>query len=110
VKQFRFRALVTFDAVAPDRPVRQYPSGTHALMVHIQRSASAGSDIFFPAVITQDDDKPLRPGVRTVVTITLPSDATAASLGAGQHFTLWGGSDIGHGIITRQVYTAFGPS
>ena len=83
MKQFRFRALVTFDAVAPDRPARQYPSGTHALMVHIQRSARADSDMFFPAVITQDDDRPLRPGVRTVVTITLPSDAMAAPLGAG---------------------------
>jgi hypothetical protein len=66
--------------------------------------------MFFPAVITQDDDKPLRPGVRTVVTITLTSDATAAPLGAGQHFALWGGSDIGYGIVTRQVYTTFGPS
>ena len=110
MKQFRFRALVTFDAIAPDRAARQYPSGTHALMVHIRRSASAGSDMFFPAVITQDDEKPLRPGMHTVVNIALTSDGAAAPLDAGQHFTLWGGGDIGHGIITRQVYTAFGPS
>lgn len=109
MKQFRFRALVTFDAVTPDRPARQYPNGTHALMVHIRRSASAGGDMFFPAVITQDDDKPLRPGIHPVVTITLTSHGTAAPLDAGQHFALWGGDDVGHGIISRQVFTAFGP-
>ena len=110
MKQFRFRALVTFDAVTPDRPARQYPSGTHALMVHIRQSASAGGDMLIPAVITQDDGKPLRPGMHPVVTITLTSHGTAAPLDAGQHFALWGGDDIGHGIISRQVFTAFGPS
>lgn len=108
MKQFRFRALVTFDAVTGGGPARQYPSGTHALMVHT-RPDRAGGDMFFPATITQDDDKPLRPGMHTVVTITLTSDGTAAPLDAGQHFALWGGGDIGHGIISRQVFTAFGP-
>ena len=110
MKQFRFRALVTIDAVTPDRTARQYPSGTHALMIHIRRSARASGDMFFPAAITHDDGKPLRPGTHTVVTITLTSDGTAAPLDAGQHFALWGGGDIGHGIISRQVYTAYGPS
>ena len=110
MKQFRFRALVTLDALTPDRTASQYPSGTHALMVHIRRSARVGGDMFFPAVVTEDDDKPLRPGMHTVVTITLTSDRTAAPLGAGQHFALWRGDDIGHGIVSRQVFTAFGPS
>jgi hypothetical protein len=110
VKRFRFRALVTFDAVACGHPARQYPCGTRALMVHTRRPGEAGGDMFFPATITRDDEMPIQPGTHTVVTITLTSDKSEASLGAGQHFAIWGGADIGHGIISRQVFSAFGPS
>ena len=102
MKQFRFRALVTFDAVARGCPARQYSSGTRALMVHTVRTGNR--------VITRDDEKPLQPGTHTVVTITLTSDGAEAPLQAGQHFAVWNGDDMGHGIISRQVFTAFGPS
>lgn len=110
MKQFRFRALVTFDSVVRGCPARQYSSGTRALMVHTRQPGETGGHVFFPAVITRDDEKPLQPGTHTVVTITLTSDGAEAPLEAGQHFALWNGDDMGHGIISRQVFTAFGPS
>ena len=110
MKQFRFRALVTFDSVVRGCPARQYSSGTRALMVHTRRPGETGGHLFFPAVITRDDEKPLQPGTHTVVTITLTSDGAEAPLEAGQHFAVWNGDDMGHGIISRQVFTAFGPS
>ena len=110
MKQFRFRALVTFDAVVCSGPARQYSSGTRGLMVHTRRPGDTGGDMFFPAVITRDDEKPLQPGTNTVVTITLTSYGAEAPLEAGQSFAVWNGDDVGHGVISRQVYTAFGPS
>ena len=109
MKQFRFRALVTFDSAMRRCPARQYSSGTRALMVHTRRP-DTGGDMFFPAMITRDDDQPLLPGTHAVVTITLTSDGAQAPLEAGQHFAVWNGDDMGHGIISRQVFTAFGPS
>jgi hypothetical protein len=61
-------------------------------------------------VITRDDDEPLQPGTHTVVTITLTSDRAEAPLEAGQCFAVWNGDDMGHGVISRQVFTSFGPS
>ena len=65
---------------------------------------------FFPAVITRDDEQPLQAGPHALVTITLTSHGAQAPLTSGERFALWAGDDIGHGIISRQVYTAFGPS
>jgi hypothetical protein len=28
---------------------------------------------------------------------------------AGQRFTLWSGGDIGHGTVTREVFTEYSP-
>jgi len=110
VKQFRFRAVVTFDATASEGPARRYPSGTLALMVHTRQPGHADGDSYFPAVITRDDEQPLPTGTHALVTITLTSQGTQAPLTSGELFALWAGDDIGHGIISRQVYTAFGPS
>jgi hypothetical protein len=79
-------------------------------MVHSHRPGDTGGHMFFPATITRDDEKPLQPGMHTVVTITLTSDGAEAPLEAGQHFAIWNGDDIAHGTISRQVFTAFGPS
>ena len=86
MKQFRFRALVTFDSVVRGCPARQYSSGTRALMVHTRQPGETGGHVFFPAVITRDDEKPLQPGTHTVVTITLTSDGAEAPLEAGEAF------------------------
>jgi hypothetical protein len=109
VKQFRFRALVTVEVPARGGPGRQYPSGTRALMVHARRIGQPSCDKYFPASICRDDGLPLRPGQRAIVTITVTGDDAAEYLGSGQPFTLWGGG-AGHGIISRQVFTASGPS
>jgi hypothetical protein len=107
VKSFRFRALVTLDA-----PVRgggsQYPSGTRSLMVHARRIGEPASDKYFQATIARDRGLPLRPGERTVVTITVTDDDASSFFGPGQAFTLWGASG-GYGVVSRRVFTDSGP-
>ena len=78
-------------------------------MVHAQRIGQPDYHKYFPAAICQDEERPLRPGEQHIVTITVTGDDAPSYLAAGQRFTLWGGCS-GHGIISRRVFTAAGPS
>jgi hypothetical protein len=120
LRQLRFRALITLDPAgtrsAPARrPSRPSPSDqgylnhTHALMVQAPRLRSPGGTRIFPAEICWDDGQPLRPGDHAEVTITVTDDEAPDFLGAGQRITLWSGADVGHGTITRRVFTQYGP-
>jgi hypothetical protein len=108
--QYMFRALVTLDTAAGEVPAAGYPSGTHHVMVHAHRPGRPGGEKYFEAVITRDDGQPLRPGEQAVVTITVPDLDAEALLAAGERFALWHGSDIGHGVVSRQVFTPGSPS
>ena len=118
LKQLRFRALITLDPAGtrsaflsrPSRPPAQrYLNHTHALMVQALRLTSPGGTRIFPAEICWDDEQPLYPGDHAEVTITVTDDEAPEFLGAGQRITLWSGRDVGHGTITRRVFTEYGP-
>jgi hypothetical protein len=116
VRQFRFRALVTLDLSEPHAgslhpSVRRYPSHTRSLMVHARPlRADIGPARYFPAEIWRDDEQPLEPGCPAVVTVRVTGNRADGYLSAGQQFTLWSGSDIGHGTVFRRVFTDYGPS
>jgi hypothetical protein len=105
VRLYKFRALITLDSAGTDRGARQYPSGTHSVMVRCGRRDEPAIQKIFPAAIYRADGEPLAPGDSgVVVTIEIADDEACAFLGPGQHVTLWNGSDIGHGVITRRVF------
>ena len=55
--------------------------------------------------IYRTDDRALNPGDNgVIVTIEIPDDEACDFLGPGQPITLWHGSDIDHGIISRRVF------
>lgn len=119
LRQLRFRALITLDpagapSVLPSRPSRPQAQGylnyTHSLMVQALRLRAPGGVRTFPAEICWDDEAPLHPGDHAEVTITVTDDEAPEFLGAGQRFTLWSGGDVGHGTITRRIFTEHGPS
>jgi hypothetical protein len=118
LRQMRFRALIALDPAGtksaltsrPSRPSAQrYLNHTHALMVQASRLCSPGGTRIFPAEICWDDEEPLHPGDRAEVTITVTDDEAPEFLDGGQRFTLWSGDDVGHGTITRRVFTEYGP-
>jgi hypothetical protein len=124
MRQVRYRALIALDSAPaePERPVirrrprvplaavpRQYPNHTHALMVRACCLAKPDYARCFPAELSWDDEQPLHPGDRAEVTITMIDDEAPAFFGAGQRFSLWDGADIGHGTVSRQVFTEYGP-
>ena len=89
---------------------RQYSNHTHALMVRAHHLSKPSYERCFPAELSWDDEEPLHPGDRAEVTITVIDDEAPAFFGAGQRFSLWNGDDVGHGTISRQVHTEYGPS
>jgi hypothetical protein len=131
MRQVRYRALITLDtAEAMPEPVRrpsvprprtasdaalsgssprQYPNHTHALMVRAHCMNKPSYSRCFPAEISWDDGEPLHAGDRAEVTITMIDDEACSFFGAGQRFSLWDGIDVGHGTISRQVHTEYGP-
>ncbi len=109
MRLFKFRALITLAAAGQNGLTRQYPSGTHSLMVRCSRLDKPALRRYFPTVIYRDDEQPLKPGDSGfVATIEVPDDEACAYLGPGQHVTLWNGSDIGHGVISRRVFFRWG--
>lgn len=118
LRQMRFRALITLDPAAtrsaplarpPRASAQRYLNHTHALMVQALRLHGPGGTRIFPAEICWDDEQPLCPGDHAEVTITVVDDEAPDFLGAGQRFTLWSGKNVGHGTITRRVFTQYGP-
>ena len=118
LKQMRFRALIALDpagtrSALPSRPSRRpgqgYLNHTHALMVQAPRLRSPGGTRIFPAEICWDDEVPLYPGDHAEVTITVIDDEAQEFLDGGQRITLWAGGNVGHGTITRRVFTEYGP-
>lgn len=118
LSQMRYRALITLDPAGtrpalPSRPSRPpakpYMNHTHALMVQAPRLRSPGGTRIFPAELCWDDGQPLYPGDHAEVTITVTDDEAPEFLGAGQRITLWSGRGVGHGTITRRVFTEYGP-
>jgi hypothetical protein len=116
VRQFRFRALITLDPVEPRSGnlcprLRQYPSHTRALMIVARPlRADTGAARPLPAEIWWDGDEPLRPGDHAAVTAMVSDEQADAFLGPGQRFTLWSGGVVGHGTVSRRVFTDYGPS
>lgn len=122
----RYRALITIDPIParaatqtsgsytrPDAHLasipRQLANHTHALMVRAHCLSKPSYARCFPAELSWDDGQPLHPGDRAEVTITMIDDEACAFFGAGQRFSLWNGEEVGHGTISRQVHTEYGP-
>ena len=97
-RRFKFSALVTMDAAGP--PGRRYLSGATGLMVLAPLAERPTQHQFFPAVLSCDDDRPLRPGDKGVpVIISVPDDDASSYFRPGQRFTVWDRAEIGHGTV-----------
>lgn len=111
VGQARFRALIALDRFdSGAAPERGYVKRARGLMIEAHCPGPPGSVRYFPARICWDGDRRLRPGDRAVVTITMTDADAGAFFCAGQQFRLWSGCVVGHGTISRKVYSDYTPS
>jgi hypothetical protein len=116
MRQVRYRAIIALDPEGQHRTAGhaarvapEYLCHTRGLMVRASCLRAPARSRSFPAELCWDDEQPLHPGDRHVVTITVVDDDAPAFLGAGQRITLWAGSEVGHGTISRRVLTEYGP-
>jgi len=79
-------------------------------MIRARPLRNAGSSRIFPAELCRGSEEPLHPGDRAEVTIAVTDDEARAFFDAGQRFTLWSGGEVGHGTISRRVFTENSPS
>lgn len=105
LKQFKFKAIVSLDACGEQQPGEQYAAGTHSLMVRAPYRHIRGVRRYFPAIIARDDGRSLKPGDSdVVVTVAVADDEACDYFCPGQPITLWNGSDVGHGTISRRAF------
>lgn len=104
-------ALAAIVPLAPEAG-QEYVNHTRDLMVRAESREKPGRYRSFPAELCWDDEMPLHPGDRHVVTVTMTDEDDAEGFFApGQRFTLWNGAEVGHGTFSRQMfsYTEYGP-
>lgn len=105
-RRFKFAAVVTLETTGRSR--RQYLSGVPGLMLRAPCCQRPTQQQYFPAVMYTDDDSPLRPGDKGVrVTVSVPDDDASGFFQCGQHFTVWDGTDIGHGTVAQRLFFEF---
>jgi hypothetical protein len=105
MKPYKFQALVTLCPPGSGGHEAVRPGPTRRLVVRARHHETHRSKLF-SALITTNDGSPLQPGNDDmIVTMLLLGDDAGNYLGPGDHFTLWLGSDIGHGIVSRRMFS-----
>src|SRR5262245_5440689 len=79
----------------------EYLNHTHELMLRAESGEKPGYYRSFVAELCWDEETPLHPGDRHVVTVTLTDDEAPVFFRPGRRFTLWSGGVVGHGTISR---------
>lgn len=104
MKNYKFQALVTLYPVGDADPYAKLGPAPRRMVLRATNSESKRSQVF-NALISSDEDGPLRPGnPRVIVTLRLAGDDIADYLRIGGHFDLWFGDDIGQGVVTRRLF------
>ena len=104
MQRFKFQALVTpFDD--DDGTARaKLSSGSHRMVLRAENSETHRSQVF-SALVDGEDDAPFQAGSRQImVTLRVVGDDISDYLGVGSHFSLWLGSDVGRGVVTRRLH------
>ncbi len=103
MKRYKFRAMVTPAADADGEARAKLTSGSHRMVLRAENSQTRRSQVF--SALVDADDGSFRPGKPVImVTLRVIGDDIADYLDIGRHFSLWQGSDVGQGVITRRLF------
>jgi hypothetical protein len=99
MRQYRFRAVITLDPAAREDAARGHLGGPHTCYV-----VQPGHGKYFPAAIClEDDELPLRPGIRAVLSAALADGEAKTLFAPGQRFTIWADAIIGHTVVADDL-------
>ncbi len=103
MQRFKYQALVTPSADDDDEARAKLSSGSHRMVLRARNSETRRSQVF-SALVDGEDDGPFRAGSpQIMVTLRVVGDDVSDYLNIGSHFSLWLGTDIGRGIVTRRL-------
>jgi hypothetical protein len=103
MKRYKFQALVT-PAADDAEAIGRLSSGSHRVVLRAENTQTRRSQVF-SALVDGDGEGPFRPGKPGfVVTLRVLGDDVADYLEIGSHFSLWLGSDVGQGVVTRRLF------
>jgi hypothetical protein len=105
VREYKFRALITFDAAAGDSAARGYLDGSRTRCI-IQPS----HQVYLPAEISRFRASP-RGAISALLSIRLTDGEAEAYSAVGQRFTIWADALVGraiwgHGLVGSGVISA----
>ncbi len=105
MKRYKYQALLTLYPRERGGLEASLPAETRCLVLRAQQRGTHRSKLF-SSVVTTMDDRPLAAGDRCrMVTMQVNGDDAREYVGPGEHFDLWFGTDIGHGVVSRQMFT-----
>ena len=104
MQRFKYQALVTPFADDDGGARSMFSSGSHRVVLRAENSETHRSQVF-RALVDGDEGGPFRAGSpQIMVTLRVVGDDISDYLEIGSHFSLWLGSDIGRGIVTRRLH------
>lgn len=100
-KRYKYRALVRPVPSPADDPEVALPSPVCRVVVRARHPETHRSKLF-SALVTSDDD--LRPGKSSMVTVVVLGGDADDYLAPGEHFALLRGRDVARGTVTSRVF------
>jgi hypothetical protein len=105
MKRYKFQALVTMggDGTSSSGPALDSVPRRMVLCGHCD---DTGASQMFSALVSCEDAVPFRPnGHQQLATLRLIGDDVPTFLDSGSHFDLWRGGEVGHGVVTRRLFS-----
>ena len=104
MKRYKFQALVTPFQNEDDDARAKLSSGSHRMVLRAENAETHRTQVF-SALVDAAEEGPFRPGKPEIlVTLRVIGDDVADYLDIGSHFSLWLGSDVGQGVVTRRLH------
>lgn len=110
MKRYKYQAVVTLDPLR-DRATAAALSGTACRMVVRAEHPETHRQKIFSALVTSSEGSALQRGDMlegcdhpVLLTMRVVGDDVGDYLHPGDHFALWRGRDVGHGVVSRRLF------
>lgn len=105
MKTYKYQALITL--YPPEEGGLDAGPPLHVRHLTVRAShLETGRTAIFSALVSAADGEPLRPGSADLVaTMVVLGNDVRAYLAPGAQFALLSGSEVGHGVVSRRLFT-----
>jgi hypothetical protein len=103
MKRMKFRALLTIDPAVLGAQGTDLFDQSRTMVVRARHHDTHCGKVFSALVAADEDAPPCASDKHKIITLQLVDEEAVESLEPGDHFDLWLGGTVGHGVISRQV-------